>query len=82
MASGLWLVFGAYLVIGLLFAVPFVLRGVNRIDEVARDSGWGFRLMILPGSIALWPLLLVRWLRRSQPAEERNAHRLAARDAR
>ena len=24
---------------------------------------WGFRLLILPGAAALWPLLLLRWLR-------------------
>ena len=26
-----------YLAVGLLFAIPFVLRGVNRIDPVASD---------------------------------------------
>ena len=68
----------AYLALGVLFSVPFVLRGVNRIDPVARESSWGFRVMILPGSVALWPLLLRRWvLGRGAPAE-RNAHRQAA----
>ncbi|HXV75474.1 MAG TPA: hypothetical protein VD788_04080 [Candidatus Polarisedimenticolaceae bacterium] len=75
---GLALYFGA----GVLFAIPFVIRGVDRIDEVARHSGWGFRLMILPGSIALWPILLRRWIGGAQPGEESNAHRLAARKSR
>ena len=47
-----------------VFAVPFVVRGVNRIDSVAGQSTWGFRVMIFPGVALLWPLLLKRWLGR------------------
>jgi hypothetical protein len=68
-----------YFIAGLIFAVPFVLRGVNRIDPVARESTWGFRVIILPGVVALWPLLAIRWLGGGQPPAERNAHRDAAR---
>lgn len=64
--------------LGALFAVPFVLAGVQRIDLAARGASWGFRLVILPGAIALWPLLLVRWIRGAPPPRERNAHRAAA----
>jgi hypothetical protein len=53
----------AYVVIGLAFALPFVSRGVNRLDPAAGSSGWGFRAVILPGVIALWPLLLAKWWR-------------------
>lgn len=67
-----------YLLGGVLFAVPFVLRGVNRIDPVAREGTWGFRLLILPGVVALWPLLLGRWVRGEGPPQEKNAHRRAA----
>ena len=58
------IVLALYLLAGLLFAVPFVLRGVNRIDPVAREGSWGFRLIILPGVVALWPLLLRRLAKR------------------
>lgn len=68
-----------YALVGVIFGIPFVLRGVNRIDPVAPQSTRGFRLVILPGVVAFWPLLAVRWLRGSGPPEERNAHRLAAR---
>ncbi len=71
---------GAYLAVGLLFAVPFVVAGAGRIDPAARKGTIGFRLLILPGSIALWPVLAWRWLRGIEaPPEERNAHRDAAR---
>ncbi len=67
-----------YVALGVLFAVPFVLRGVNRVDPIARESTRGFRLIILPGVVALWPLLARRWLTGSGPPVERNAHRDAA----
>lgn len=60
-----------YLCAGLLFAIPFVLKGVDVIDEGAHGSGWGFRLIIVPGTIAFWPLLLRRWMR-SKNAQNNN----------
>ncbi len=72
---------GLYLALGVLFSIPFVARGVNRIDPVAAGGSWGFRVIIVPGVIALWPLLLVRWLRGAGPPVERNAHRDVAGDA-
>ena len=57
---GLLSVYGLF---GLLFGVCFVTVGVSRLDPMARGTGPGFRLLILPGVAALWPLLLYRWLR-------------------
>jgi hypothetical protein len=65
---------------GLLFAVPFLARGAARIDPGAREGTWGFRLIVLPGVVALWPLLARRWLAgATAPPEESNAHRRATR---
>jgi hypothetical protein len=50
-------VLGLYLAAGLVFAAWFVTAGVGRISPAARGTGWGFRLLIVPGSAALWPLL-------------------------
>lgn len=55
--------FEVYLAAGLLFGIAFVSAGVQRIDHVAENSGLGFRLIILPGVAALWPWLLMRWIR-------------------
>jgi hypothetical protein len=52
-----------YLAIGLLIGIPFAWRGVDRIDAAAVGASWGFRLLILPGCVALWPLLVRRWTR-------------------
>lgn len=54
---------GAYVGAGLVFGAAFVLRGVGRVDEAARHAPMGFRLVILPGAVALWPWLLAKWLR-------------------
>lgn len=72
---------GSYLAVGLVFAVAFVTRGAQRIDPQADGGSWGFRLAILPGCAALWPVLMRRWLRRLPPPEEENPHRELARKA-
>ena len=70
----------AYLACGFLFAIPFALVGVKRIDPHAAHGTWGFRLLIIPGTVFLWPLLAKRWLSGAhEPPEESNAHRCAAR---
>jgi hypothetical protein len=54
---------GAYAVAGAAFAIAFLLFGIQRVDPVAEHSSIGFRLMVLPGVAAIWPLLLARWIR-------------------
>lgn len=55
------IVIAVYLVAGLLFAIPFVIKGVTKIDEGAHGSTWGFRIIIIPGTIVFWPLLSRKW---------------------
>ncbi|HEX5635379.1 MAG TPA: hypothetical protein VFX50_19185 [Gemmatimonadales bacterium] len=54
---------GVYLAIGACFAAAFALRGAGIVEPAARDATWGFRLLVLPGALTLWPLLLSRWMR-------------------
>jgi len=78
-AAAFLILLGVYLACGLVVAIPFALVGVKRIDPHAAHGSWGFRLLIVPGTMALWPLLLKRWLRGDrEPAEESNAHRRLA----
>ena len=75
-AAAFSILLGIYLACGLAFAIPFALIGVKRIDPHAVNGSWGFRLLIVPGTMALWPLLLNRWVKGiHQPPEERNPHR-------
>jgi len=67
-----------YAGLGLLFAMPFVWFGVQRVDSEAQGSGVGFRLLILPGVAAFWPMFLFRWARGIvEPPLEKNPHRLS-----
>ena len=65
-----------YASLGLVFAAAFVWLGVQRLDSEAQGSGIGFRLLILPGVAALWPMFLHRMLRGvMEPSVEKNPHR-------
>jgi hypothetical protein len=57
----------AYAAVGFAFALAFVSIGIQRVDSVAEHAPLGFRIIILPGVTALWPLLLVRWWKGSRP---------------
>ena len=70
-----------YAAIGLVFAILFVWRGAGKIDPAAAEGTLGFRLLIIPGTAALWPILARRWVRGEGPPEECNAHRDAARES-
>lgn len=77
-----WLVWAMalYALIGLAIAVPFVARGAGKIDPSATHGSVGFKLAILPGCIALWPIVATLW-RRGRGLPERNAHRNKAQNA-
>ena len=66
-ADGLLLTLGTYLVIGAGFAVIFASWGAQTIDPAAKRMPIAARLLILPGAMGLWPVLLVKWLRRHSP---------------
>ena len=69
----------AYALLGLVFGGIFVTEGVQKLDSEARGSSLGFRLLILPGVAAFWPMLLVRWVRRvPEPPIEKNPHRISS----
>jgi hypothetical protein len=54
---------GIYLVAGFLFAIAFVIKGASRIDEGAHGASWGFKVIIIPGTIVFWPFLLSKWIK-------------------
>ena len=47
---------GLYALIGLLFGLYFITRGLR--NESIAGKGIRLRLMILPGALLLWPFLL------------------------
>ena len=79
MIWALWTVtaLALYALLGVVFAIAFVARGASRVDPAAAATPLGFKLLLLPGVAALWPLLAWRWLGGRQPPAENNAHRRA-----
>ena len=69
-----------YARLGLVFTLVFVWVGVQTLDSEAQGSGVGFRLLILPGVAAFWPMLLYRWIHHvTEPPVEENSHRRLSR---
>lgn len=60
---------GGYAALGAVFGAWFAFRGVERVDHAARGAKIGFRLIILPGVAAFWPLFLLRWRRAAAGTE-------------
>ncbi|MGE5107792.1 MAG: hypothetical protein ACM3H8_09625 [Sphingobacteriales bacterium] len=59
----LFIVAAIYVVCGFIFAIAFISKGIEKVDEGAHGGTWGFKLIIIPGVIALWPLLLEKWIK-------------------
>jgi hypothetical protein len=53
---------GFYLLLGLVFSVYFLVKVVPTIDEAAQGTSLSFKLIILPGCIVFWPILLRKYL--------------------
>ncbi|MEM8954883.1 MAG: hypothetical protein AAGD22_12085 [Verrucomicrobiota bacterium] len=69
-------VFGVYLGLGFLFGVGFAFfGGAKAVDEAAAEGTWGFKILIVPGAAAFWPILLKRWVKGEGKPVESSAHR-------
>ena len=52
-----------YLLLGVLFVIPFLLKGLIKVDESAHGGTIGFKIIIIPGVIVFWPVLLNKWMK-------------------
>jgi len=65
MVEILLIIAAIYLVLGVLFLIPFLIKGLNKIDEGAHGSTIGFKIIIIPGVIVFWPVLLSKWMKKT-----------------
>jgi hypothetical protein len=65
--SGFWIGVAIYAALGIGFSIPFVRHWSGKMDPSAKAGSRGFRLAILPATVALWPLLLRKVSRHSEP---------------
>ena len=52
-----------YLAIGVLFVILFLWKGITKVDEGAHGGSIGFKIIIIPGVIVFWPVLLRKWMK-------------------
>ncbi len=55
-----------YFSCGIVFAIAFILKGAGVVDEAVHGSSIGFKIIIIPGTIVFWPVLLKKWLKSSE----------------
>ena len=60
--------FYGYWLLGAVFGLYFIGWGAARLDDEAKTMSLGVRLLLLPGSIALWPVLLRKLIQHRSPA--------------
>lgn len=53
-----------YLLLGVIFAAFLHFLGLTRLDPATRGAGIFFRILITPGLVVLWPVMLMKWTRR------------------
>ena len=54
-----------YFLIGLVFGLYFLFAGAPKIDPLIKDSKWSLRLLLFPGAVATWVLLLPKLFKRT-----------------
>jgi hypothetical protein len=50
----------SYAAVGSAVAAAFLTRGVGKVMPGAHAS-YAFRVLLIPGAVLLWPLVLQRW---------------------
>ena len=81
MAQVVVAVFEAYALVGVGFALLFLPRAVARLDPGVGGAPTMLRLLIFPGTVALWPLFAWRWITGAPQPDEDNPHRAKARES-
>ncbi len=49
-----------YFIIGIAIAIWFVFYKIKRIDVAAKGTSFWFKVILLPASILLWPIVLYK----------------------
>lgn len=59
-AETAWLAAGIYVALGVLVAIILHASLLVKMDSRVKGAGIGFRLLITPGLILLWPVMLMK----------------------
>jgi hypothetical protein len=56
-----------YVAVGVVFGAAFVTAGVSQVLPGPASFTLGARLLLLPAAAALWPYVLIRWVKARSP---------------
>ena len=62
MFAAIYSIIFAWLMTGLVFAIPFAILGAGRLPRGGGSVSLATRLLIIPGAAIFWPYMLWRWL--------------------
>lgn len=54
-----------YLLFGMVFSVYFYVKGGQQLDEGVKGTPWHFKLIIFPGVVLFWSVLIGKIIRKS-----------------
>ena len=60
--SLLLIAIATYLLAGMVFTIFFQAKGLSKIDDGVHGSSVGFRIIIIPGCIVFWFVLMKKWI--------------------
>ena len=64
MVKILFIIVAMYLCGGVIFSFFFIKKGIKIIDpDGTHGSSAGFKIIIIPGVIVFWALLLEKWMK-------------------
>ncbi len=66
MAEVIVSIFYSYFIFGFLFGLWFIFKGVQKLDDGMEGAKIGLRLLLLLGTIALWPLMARKYAKRKK----------------
>lgn len=66
-ATILLILLGIYLLIGIVFYFPFIKKGVHKIDDGVKAAPVFMKILIFPGTVALWPILMKK-VKKGEPS--------------
>ena len=63
MVEVILIIVAIYLLLGVFFVIPFLVKGLTKVDAGAHRGTIGFKIIIIPGVIVFWPVLLSKWMK-------------------
>ena len=55
MVEAVLIIVSIYMMLGVLFVIPFLVKGLTKVDKGAHGGTIGFKIIIVPGVIVFWP---------------------------